>query len=44
MEGNRALRAHMVLAPLAAVLVWHLHEDEGVDADTLAAALREAAR
>jgi AcrR family transcriptional regulator len=43
-EGDRALRAHMVLAPLAADLVWHLHEDEGVDADTLAAALREAAR
>jgi AcrR family transcriptional regulator len=42
--GDRALRAHLLLAPLAADLVWHLSEDEGVDADTLAAVLREAAR
>lgn len=41
--GDRALRAHLLLAPLAADLVWHLHEDEGVDADTLAAALRRTA-
>jgi AcrR family transcriptional regulator len=41
--GDRALRAHLLLAPLAADLVWHLSEDEGVDADTLAAVLREAA-
>jgi AcrR family transcriptional regulator len=42
-EGDRALRAHVVLAPLAADLVWHLREDEGVDAEALAAALRAAA-
>jgi AcrR family transcriptional regulator len=42
-EGDRALRAHLLLAPLAADLVWHLQEDEGVDAEALAAALREAA-
>jgi AcrR family transcriptional regulator len=42
--GDRALRADLLLAPLAADLVWHLSEDEGVDADTLAAVLREAAR
>lgn len=42
-EGDRALRAHVVLAPLAADLVWHLREDEGVDAVALAAALRASA-
>jgi AcrR family transcriptional regulator len=41
--GDRALTAHLLLAPLAADLVWHLHEDEGVDADALAAALRDLA-
>lgn len=41
--GDRALRAHVLLSPLAADLVWHLREDEGVDAEALAAALREAA-
>jgi AcrR family transcriptional regulator len=38
--GDRALLAHLLLAPLAADLVWYLHEDEGVDAAALAAALR----
>lgn len=38
-----ALTAHLLLAPLAADLVWHLHEDEGVGADALAAALHELA-
>ena len=33
--GDRALLAHVLLAPLAADLVWHLREDEGVDADAL---------
>jgi AcrR family transcriptional regulator len=42
-DGDRALRAHLLLAPLAADLVWHLQEDEGVGAEALAAALREAA-
>jgi AcrR family transcriptional regulator len=38
--GDRALLGHLLLAPLAADLVWHLHEEEGVDADALAAAVR----
>jgi AcrR family transcriptional regulator len=42
-DGDRALTAHLLLAPLAADLVWHLHEDEGVDADALADALRDLA-
>jgi AcrR family transcriptional regulator len=42
--GDRALLAHLLLAPLAADLVWYLHDDEGVDAAALAAALREVAR
>jgi AcrR family transcriptional regulator len=42
--GDRALLAHLLLAPLAADLVWYLHDDEGVDAAALAAALRELAR
>jgi AcrR family transcriptional regulator len=42
-DGDRALRAHVVLAPLAADLVWHLREDESVDAEALATALRAAA-
>jgi AcrR family transcriptional regulator len=41
--GDRALLAHLLLAPLAADLVWHLHEDEGVDAEALAATLRDLA-
>ena len=41
--GDRALLGHLLLAPLAADLVWHLREDEGVDADALAAALRQVA-
>jgi AcrR family transcriptional regulator len=41
--GDRALLGHLLLAPLAADLVWHLREDEGVDADALAAALRDLA-
>jgi AcrR family transcriptional regulator len=42
-EGDRALLAHLLLAPLAADLVWHLREDEGVTVDALGAALRELA-
>jgi AcrR family transcriptional regulator len=34
-----ALNAHVLLAPLAADLVWHLAENEGVGAADLAAAL-----
>jgi AcrR family transcriptional regulator len=34
-----AMRAHVLLAPLAADLVWHLVEDEGVTAAQLTAAL-----
>jgi AcrR family transcriptional regulator len=41
--GDRALLAHLLLAPLAADLVSFLREDEGVGADALAAALRELA-
>jgi AcrR family transcriptional regulator len=41
--GDRALLAHLLLAPLAADLVSFLCEDEGVGADALAAALRELA-
>jgi AcrR family transcriptional regulator len=37
--GDRALLAHVLLAPLAADAVTYLHEDEGVDAAALAAAL-----
>jgi AcrR family transcriptional regulator len=37
------LRAHLLLAPLAADLVWHLVEDEGAGADDLVAALHELA-
>jgi AcrR family transcriptional regulator len=42
-EGDPPLLAHLLLAPLAADLVWHLGEDEGVTADALAVALRELA-
>jgi AcrR family transcriptional regulator len=42
-EGDPALLAHLLLAPLAADLVWHLGEDERVTADALAAGLRELA-
>jgi AcrR family transcriptional regulator len=41
--GDRALLAHLLLAPLAADLVSFLCDDEGVGADALAAALRELA-
>jgi AcrR family transcriptional regulator len=41
--GDRALLAHLLLAPLAADLVWYLHEDEGVDAAALEAALQTMA-
>jgi AcrR family transcriptional regulator len=41
--GDHALLAHLLLAPLSADLVWFLHEDEGVGADELAAALQELA-
>jgi AcrR family transcriptional regulator len=37
--GDRALLAHMLLAPLAADAVTYLYEDEGVDAAALTAAL-----
>lgn len=37
--GDRALFAHVLLAPLAADAVTYLHEDESVDAAALAAAL-----
>jgi AcrR family transcriptional regulator len=37
------LRAHLLLAPLAADLVWHLVEDEGAGADDLVAALHALA-
>lgn len=39
LPGDRALHAHVLLAPLAADLVGHLHDDEGVTADALTAAL-----
>jgi AcrR family transcriptional regulator len=39
-----ALRAHMLLAPLAADLVWHLLEDEGADAPAVEAAVLDLAR
>jgi hypothetical protein len=39
--GDRALLAHVVLAPLAADAVTYLHEDEGVSADDLAAAVAQ---
>jgi AcrR family transcriptional regulator len=42
-EGDRALLAHLLLAPLAADLVWHLREDERVSTEALAASLRELA-
>ena len=38
------LRAHLLLAPLAADLVWHLIEDEGAGTEDLVAALHELAR
>ncbi|HEX5616769.1 MAG TPA: helix-turn-helix domain-containing protein [Solirubrobacteraceae bacterium] len=38
--GDRALHAHVLLAPLAADLVAYLHDDEGVTAEALSAALR----
>jgi AcrR family transcriptional regulator len=41
--GDRALLAHLLLAPLAADLVTFLREDEGVAADALATAVRELA-
>jgi AcrR family transcriptional regulator len=37
------LRAHLLLAPLAADLVWHLVEDEGAGADDLVGALHALA-
>ena len=37
--GDRALHAHLLLAPLAADLVGHLHDDEGVTAAALTAGL-----
>jgi AcrR family transcriptional regulator len=37
--GDRALRAHLLLAPLAADTVTYLHDDEGVDAAALTAEL-----
>jgi AcrR family transcriptional regulator len=42
-QGDVALRAHVLLAPLSADLVWFLHEEEGVDAAALTAALLELA-
>ena len=39
-----ALRAHLLLAPLAADLVWHLIEDEGAGTADLVAALHDLAR
>ncbi len=39
-----ALRAHLLLAPLAADLVWHLIEDEGAGTADLVASLHELAR
>ena len=38
------LRAHTLLAPLAADLVWHLAEDEGVGLRDLVRAVQEPAR
>jgi AcrR family transcriptional regulator len=37
--GDRALHAHLLLAPLAADLVAYLHDDEGVTAEALSAGL-----
>jgi len=37
--GDRALQAHLLLAPLAADLVAYLHDDEGVTAAALTAEL-----
>ena len=37
--GDRALQAHLLLAPLAADIVTYLHEDEDVTAAALTAAL-----
>jgi AcrR family transcriptional regulator len=42
-KGDPALLANLLLAPLAADLVWHLREDERVSPDALAAALSELA-
>jgi hypothetical protein len=39
-----ALRAHLLLAPLAADLVWHLHDDEGADPAAIEAAVLDLAR
>ena len=39
-----ALRAHMLLAPLAADLVWHLLGDEGADPPAIEAAVLDLAR
>jgi len=38
-SGDRALHAHLLLAPLAADLVGYLHDDEGVTAEALIAGL-----
>jgi AcrR family transcriptional regulator len=38
------LRAHLLLAPLAADLVWHLIEEAGADTAQLVAALHDLAR
>jgi AcrR family transcriptional regulator len=37
--GDRALHAHLLLAPLAADLVAYLHDDEGVTSEALSAGL-----
>jgi hypothetical protein len=37
--GDRARHAHLLLAPLAADLVGHLHDDEGVTPEALIAGL-----
>ena len=37
--GDRALHAHLLLAPLAADVVAYLHDDEGVTAEALSASL-----
>jgi AcrR family transcriptional regulator len=40
--GDRALTAHVILAPLAADLVAYLHDDEGVTVEELTATLVRA--
>jgi AcrR family transcriptional regulator len=41
--ADPALLGHLLLAPLSADLVWHLHENEGVATTDLAAAVRDLA-